>query len=360
VSEDLIIILGRNFPLDDVSAIGNTLTNSGALVAGYIPPKVGLLAIEGFFYAKDLEDITTTILPDRNLVSRMARIARSGLDDPLDFPTTVAVNLMAFAQALDINIEPSIAFHEFAHIHGNVTAHEELAWFRAADQGAALDWINLALRRSDRLEIVEPRWSGTEDLALPLRRWNRNYIVALKIAELELKPIGHLERALQLLDWMFNDFIVAGPAAAFSTMYFAPSAPRRNIIKHLRSPDRTRAIEGVKNAAWDITYLSDFVERVQAGQEQRQRYIFATADRKLASIAPLLLLGNHETEDQGSLRVALQDWWPAGDACLIADTIFHYVARAEERVWSERPVSPVGFLSSLISESELALRNWRP
>ncbi|PBP92744.1 hypothetical protein CCL16_02705 [Pseudomonas syringae] len=42
-----------------------------------------------------------------------------------------------------------------------------------------------------------PRYMG-----LPLKRWNRNYITALKILELDLSPAKQVDKMLLLLEWM--------------------------------------------------------------------------------------------------------------------------------------------------------------
>jgi hypothetical protein len=216
---DMIVIrLDPEFPLEDVEAIGARLMALGALVPGYIPPDVGMLSIAALRFAQDIDQTETRLLPDRNLVSRMARLVRDGAQQPLAGPNAIAADLMAFAQAMNLQIEPSIAFHELAHRDGNAVALEELSWFRAADHGQALAWIDLAQGRIDRLPIATPEPAVERDLAYPLRRWRRNYVVALRIAELELADMTPLKRALTLFQWMVDDYFMAGPAAIFATM----------------------------------------------------------------------------------------------------------------------------------------------
>ncbi|MER9300979.1 hypothetical protein NKI38_31670 [Mesorhizobium sp. M0621] len=359
MSDTVFTFVPADYPLDDVQLIANSLTEGGVLVPGYVAPQAGLLSLSGLIYARQLEGLNTTILPDRNLASRMARIARLGLEFPASIPSLIAVRLMAFAQATDLQIEPSIAFHELAHRQGNSIAHEELAWFRAADRAGAKSWIDVALGRSTTLDIHSLPEQGTEDLAFPLRRWNRNYIVALKIAQIELESISHLQRTKRLFAWMFDDFIFAGPAAVFATMYFSPFAKRRRLIKQLRSADRERAIDGVKNAAWDITHLSDFVGRVQQGVKDKERYIFATADRSLAGIAPLLLMSPAASTPERSLARSLRDWWPPADADEIVDTLFSYIASIEAGEQRQHPNWPTDFIKTSISNGEGSIRAWR-
>jgi hypothetical protein len=356
---DMIVIrLDPEFPLDDVEAIGARLTASGALVPGYIPPDSGLLSIPGFRFTQDIDGTETRLLPDRNLVSRMARLARDGADQPLSGPAAIAADLMAFAQAMDLLIEPSIAFHELAHREGNAVALEELSWFRAADHGQAKAWIDLTQGRVNRLPIAMPRPEKKRDLAFPLNRWRRNYIVALKIAELELAIMTPRERALTLFQWMSDDFFVAGPAAIFATMYFAPLAARRRMMKQLRSADRERAIAGIRNAAWDITHLSNLVAEQKRSKSENIFFIFATADRGLAEIAPVLMVDADEDSFASELAGSLTAWWPPADALYLAETLFLHILNAKDRAARTPVLTANDSIQGLISLGEARIRAW--
>lgn len=356
MEETFIFYMPSDFPRDDVVKIGRFLSESGSLVPSFIPAPVGLLNIEALVYAKEVDGIDIQILPDRNLASRIALVAKQGIQREIDYSTKIAAHTMAFAQAMNLLFEPSISFHELAYNHGNEVANDELAWFRVADNAGALNWIGLALGRQKSLNAEATPIIGTADLAYPLRRWVRNYIVALKIAELELEESAPIEKARRLLTWMFEDFIFAGPAALFSTMFFSPNAARRRMIKRLRSPDRSKAIEGVKNAAWDITYMSDIAERTARGEEEKKRYIFATADKNLATIAPLIFLA----EDSWTLAEKLRAWWPRSDAEKIAETMFDIRDKIDAFPHPRKKEVPPTFLDDCISRGEQIVLSWKP
>lgn len=319
MDEQFVISFPPEFPIDDVITIGDRLERSGALIPGYTPPPVGLLNLAALVYGEKINRENLTILPDRNITSRLAKIAATSIINIRDFPTQIAIDLMAFSQAMNINIEPSIAFHELAHPNGNQIAHQELAWFRVADQNAVEKWIDLALGRATNVSLGSPPPPQNEDLALPLRRWNRNYVATLKIGELALSNLTSRDRMLNLLDWMIDDFLFAGPAAIFAARYFAPSGLRKGLIKQLHSFDTEKAIKGIKNAAWDITHLSDFVRRADEGDTQSHRYIFATADRLPAEIAHMLIA---RAESQETMQIALEEYWPEADAKVIAERLW--------------------------------------
>jgi hypothetical protein len=347
------------FPYSHVADIGKSLEASGCLVAGYEPPSLGLLAIPGIIYAQQFDELSIRILPDRNLVSRMANVARHGLPGPLDEPTSLAIKLMAFAQAMNILIEPSIAFHELAQRDGNERAHEELRWFRSAHQAQARGWIEIAMGRADRLPVTVLAEKSNEDLARALSRWRRNYIVALKVAEIELTAMPPLKKVRKLLDWLVDEFIVAGPAATFSVMYLSPNTPRKRMIKSLRSRDRERAIEGIKNAAWDMTHLSDFVLRSSRCEKEGTRNIFATADKKLAEIAPVLLVKNEHSSWQNHLSEALSRWWSQEkDACQIARWLADCFALVNTRPPPGTRGTGHDPIGELIKDGEARVRAW--
>lgn len=353
------IKLDPHFPLEDVQAIAEGLELSGLLVPGYIPPECGMLDIRALRFAELLDRIKHIVVPDRNVVTRVARIAERGAQRPFDKPTQFAADLMAFSQCLNFNFDPLIAFHELAHRLGNAAAHRELIWFRAADEAQSQAWIDVARGRADRLKVTTPGEPSDEDLAAPIDRWERNYVVALKIAELELTGRRPLDRAIALLDWMVEDFFLAGPAAFFASMYFSPLAERKRLIKQLRSEDRERAVAGVKNAAWDMTYLSNFAQCAREAGDGPRRILFATADRGLAVIAPRLIIDAEEDQLEDEMIARLKGWWNERDAERLGKEFTARILAVRNR---PPPVAPAGLVDPIahwIAEGEATLRSSR-
>ena len=353
------LFLPPGFPYPELLALGELLEAADVLTPGYIPPPVGLCHPDGFIYEKNFEDIKTVLLPDRNVASRFAQIAKGVVVDEAVRPVAA---LLAFSHFLDIEVEPSVAFHELAHKQGNAIANEELAWLRQADNADAHAKIDVAMGRAERLVGLAAPVSIEElDLAFPLRRWRRNYIVTLKIGELELAGLPHLDRMLALLDWMHRDFIVAGPAAILACIYFAPnSPPRKGLLKQLQSADRARAIEGAKNAAWDITHLSDFVHRVNEASDGSTRYLFASLDRNLHYIARSLFDFGADGIRQDGIVNELGKWWPESHARAIAERMADLFASIVHPERAAKRPQVAGFVDSLINSGEAALLQWTP
>jgi hypothetical protein len=353
------LFIPADFRYPELLKLAELLERADVLTPGYIPPPVGLYHPDGFIYEKNVEGIKTILLPDRNVASRFAQIARGVAVDASNLPVA---SLLAFAHILDIEVEPSVAFHELAHKEGNSIANEELAWLRQADNADAQAKMNLALGLAERLVgVAPPALIGELDLALPLRRWRRNYIVTLKIGELELAGTPHLDRMLALLDWMHRDFIIAGPAAMLACIYFAPnSPPRKGLLKQLQSANRARAIEGVKNAAWDITHLSDFIDRVNKAADGSTRYIFASLDRKLHDIARSLFAFGAEGLQQDDIVSELRNWWPETAACAIAERMVRLFESIDHPERAAMRPQVVSFVDDLIKSGEETLMQWSP
>lgn len=339
-----------NFPRDRLLQLGDKLMASGSVVPGFDPPEIGALHVDALTYGIMAEGLEFTVLVDRNIASRVAKVAREKLAHPRDYPTTTAIHLMALAQYLDIVIEPSIAFHELAYTQGNQAAHEELSWFRAGDKANADHWLALAVETTNAIDVGPPDPMGTENLAFPLRRWQRNYILGLKIAEFESTAghVNHLERLNLLIAWMEKKFHMAGPAVLYAGLYFAPGGQRKGLFKSLKSDNRNRALDGIRTAAWDITHLSEFVSRVNKSDPQQERYLFATADKKLAEIASRMI----RSGDYDAFRTTISDWWGTKLSSSVADLLWQKFQNAHSTPNEHRPYFNDKEISDLISDGE--------
>lgn len=354
---DVLLKLPADFPYQDLAQIADQLKRAEVFVPGYLPAEAGLYNPDCFLFEHRVQQIEHCILPDRNLASRMAQVA---MGERLDTHRHCAAALMAYAQCLNIQIDPSIAFHELAHKDGNEVALIELRWFRSADAARPQLWVDLALGRIDRMPVEPaPPIPDAMDLAKPLRRWRRNYVVALKLAEIELSDRRPIDKQLELLDWMTSDFIVAGPAAVLAALYFSPRFERRGMIKQLRAPHRERALVGVRNAAWDITYLSEFVRKVNASMTAgggSHRYILASMDRRLRSVATTLLAAPDPVADRAEAVEVFAKWWHRQDAEAIVTALVASIETASRRMTMEEVDREPVDVSKLIRAGEELLR----
>jgi len=348
------VILPPDFPYMELRSLGELLRAYGVFVPGYRPPPVGLCHPDAFIFEAHFEKVQTILLPDRNIASRMAKIVAGA---PMDETLRKIAAIKAFCHFLDIQIEPSIAFHELAQTQGNSAANLELARFRDADNADPFPWLDLAFGDLDALDPMEPQHSPERhDLAFPLRRWRRNYIAALKIAELELSDCLNLDRMLGLLSWMRDDFMIAGPAALLACIYFAPnSPPRKGLFKQLRSPDRLRAIDGVRNAAWDLTHLSEMIRKANETNGNQTRLLFASFDEGLRILAGLLFTVSAEDFSEELLVEALVPWWSRAHAERIATSLIELLADLDDESRKQRQANSPVSISEMIQQGEQLL-----
>lgn len=345
------VILPPDFPYMELRALGEMLETEGVFVPGYRPPPVGLCHPDAFIFEAQFEEIRTILLPDRNIVSRMAQIVAGA---PMDTRLRKIAAIKAFCHFLDIQIEPAVAFHELAQTQGNVAANVELARFRDADNADPHPWLDLAFGDLDGLDPMKPHRSPeSQDLAFPLRRWRRNYIAALKIAELELSGRPNLDRMLELLSWMRDDFMIAGPAALLACIYFATnSSPRKGLFKQLHSTNRLRAINGVRNAAWDLTHLSEMIRKVNEANGSPIRLLFASFDVGLRNLAGLLsILSAHEFSE-GLLVEALLPYWSRAYAERIAKSLVELLADIDDEGRKQRQENSPVSIDDMIRQGE--------
>ena len=353
--------LPPGFPIFELFDISEQLAKVDICVPGYIAPEVGLYDIRGHFYESRTEGVQTILLPDRNVVSRFAQLAQRKVI-PNEAQRKGSAALLAFAQCVDMLIEPSIAFHELAHKQGNDIALEELAWFRAADSSRVEDTMNVALGRQDRLsDTYGPAKIKPVNLAAPLNSWKRNYITGLKMLELEQSIDSALDRMLALLRWMEEDFMFRGSGAMLASLYFAPrSPPKEGVFKGKNSPDRERAIAGAKNQAWDLTHLSEFVRQANGNDGGKRRFLFATFDGHLRLMARLVFEFTKGAAGEEAHLTALSKWWPIADAKRIIDAIFEHVERMASPEWRAKKAPYPDFIDRMIALGEQRVRDSAP
>ncbi|MFC8752904.1 hypothetical protein ACN429_19765 [Pseudomonas oryzihabitans] len=354
--ESLSWALAPDFPLEDLFTVAGLLKKADLLLPGYIAPQAGIYQPAVYFHNQD-EGIKSVILPDRNVASRMAKVVQGGrtIDDP---QLKLCAGLLGFAHLLNIDFEPSIAYHELAYGCGNASAAQELGWFRTANNAPPQDMLNVAMGLSNGVaRNYSPQHVQMADMAAPTKRWNRNYIVALKVLELDYAREPALDKALRLLDWMANELVFAGPAMMLAVIYLGTHSPgRKKVFKGKGSADRLAAIAGVKNAAWDITHLSDFVSRInQAASANKTQYLFATFDSHLKLMAKLLAQIGIQGASLAIMVQGLSQWWSLKEAEQIAQALLVQVDRVNSKDHVPKASDDPDFIQKMISNGERAV-----
>lgn len=289
---------------------------------------------EPLFYRRQssYHNTNTTLLVDRNVVTRWLALL-SGKTASSEDRRVAAI--MAFAQSGNILVEPNLALYEATPVGGSEGTKNELRQFRLADNLDTKYWADLAIGRIQQLSIPESELPAvpidfTEiDFEMPLRRWRRNYIILLKLAELELKGLNRTRQITELARWMYQDFIIGGPALMFAIHYLAPNSARSGLLKNLRSVDRERALRGIRNASWDLTWLSDWIRRGEEQKDKNTLTLLCSLDRKLIHLAHILAPQSHGDSSVEFRKLSLMkilEPWGEKEACEISELIEGFLA----------------------------------
>lgn len=354
------IRLPNGFPVDDIDQLCSLMADADPFVPAFEPSSYGLYSLVGQVWSLQVEQIETILLPDRNVASRLAQIAK-GMAIGKEAQLIAGIN--AFAHFFDILMEPSIAFHELARREGNKAALQELAWFRAADHGDKFDWLEVALGRAERLARPEQaRVLESHDLAAGLRDWSTGYGAVLKLAEVELFHPGEpIEKIMALLEWMHRDYFFAGQVATMACIYFAPiNAPKAGLMKSLRSPNREKAIDGAKNAAWDALYLSSLNSMVNKAAGGPKRFIYASLDWRARLIARIAMAFSGDGPHRDAMAAMLGEWWAKKDAKAIADKLTAIAFDIDLPEMAEKRRKAAESKQQTIASGEKVIRDWLP
>jgi hypothetical protein len=160
---------------------------------------------------------------------------------------------------------------------------------------------------------------------------------------------------------MYDDFILGGPAIAMAAVYLAPNANRRRLLKGLRSADREKAIRGVRNAAWDLTIISEWATATEKQTELSRLTLLASLDRDIHRTARAIAdLQGAAAEGDNVLALFLTKLWGESIGPKLASEVLNFYSSRERPDRQINRVAPTGFIDSCILRGESRLREWSP
>lgn len=348
----------EDYPLEELIRYGSELVVDGIVAPGFIPPGRGALDPAALHYMQTIENRPATMLLDLNIVTEIANIASGNLDIiTSDFRRSVG-KLMAVCQLNDVALDPSLAIHEKAQTMGHERAREMLEWFRAGDNASPWEWLEIA--RGTPAPLSTKRVSATLPgmLDTPIRRFGRNYLLSLKIADLALDPTKtSIGRLTEFVEWFREHMYWAGSAALFAATYLSPEGPKAGLMERLKSPNRSKALDGARKQAWDLTHLSEFGKAV-AKAGDRRRLLFATKDQGLATMAQLVCVYPSASE----IEDVFSPWWGPVDAATVGKMYSSAIETAEATRDQHQPISgkPESWVDAETRRLEEKIEAWRP
>jgi hypothetical protein len=165
----------------------------------------------------------------------------------------------------------------------------------------------------------------------------------------------------ELIGWMYREFLLGGPALILAAHYLAPNAPRKRHLKNLRSADRDRALEGIRNAAWDLTLISEWVIDA-AEQEPNSRLTLLTSfDRGLHRLARSVVdVNGVPSGPEERLREVFVGLWGERRGLRLAAELTECYSSLENPDRQIHQPVETDFVGSCIEIGEAVIREWSP
>ncbi len=297
------------------------LAAENAICSAYTPVRFDAYNCFGFLEQKARYGVETCFIIDRNIFTRIVSLARG---EPVCRKTReaekayrIAAGALAFFQCCDALVEPCMPLLEHAGRDNQESADEELRLFRVADNIAPQNFADIALGRSDHLDLSLVKQFDSNEREAPPEKpmwWTLNYALALKLALLELEQIDQRTKLERFFQWLHEDYIWSGSAVMFATVYLSPLR-KHGMLKRLRSMDRRVALDGVRNAVWDMTLLTMWSVNCHSAAGSKKVWFLCSRDQAVKLIAGWLV--STETRDERLEQIFTHCWGEKNGKALV-------------------------------------------
>jgi hypothetical protein len=263
-------------------------------------------SIETYIVQLARHGIETTFLIDRNIYSQILTLAKG---TAITEKTRVAAGIMAFASCANVGLEPSLALYEGSASGARGGWKNDLGLFHRGDDIHPGNWAALAVGDAQRFAgRISPRRLRAEisqrfDPAIKLKSFEFVYPILLKMALMSRTAASCDSKMIALLEWMYDSWHFSAPATVLGSLVLSQDPPRK-VFKNIGSPDRRRALKGVKNAAWDLVYITEWYKKIKAQVSTNKLTVICSRDRMLLRVAELLRKSLFEEGETSFLRQA--------------------------------------------------------
>ena len=287
VDDDKILYHNPLSP-ETITAVQNLLRGAGCISPPFTeldPYLVATYITQFAMYGTEV-----TFLIDRNIYSQILAMAKGAVTSER---TRVAAGLMAFASCANVHIEPSVAIYEGSASGAVGGWRNDLSLFRQVDKVHPGHWAALALGQIERFppqiigKRVRAQVSEHFDPKAKLKSHEFVYPHLLKLASLTRGPGNPDSKMCGFLDWMYASWQFSAPATLFACAILARDPPK-NAFKNIGSANRNRALAGVKNAAWDLVYLTEWYKSIRVQEDNNRLTAVCSGDVLLLRVAELL------------------------------------------------------------------------
>ncbi len=277
----------------------------------------------GYIVAVQQSGMELRALLDNNILTRVISLAL-GESVPEKGNQSKAYILssavMAFLIIGSFEIEHRIAIQEQLFSATHTQVESALCQFQVANNIRVREWIDVALGRKKNISSSEIDDSKARvasenyendkaDLSKLINNWKINYCFVLKAAEIWKSSSNSLNNFCNFIHWMKEEWLFSHCPTIFAMIFFSPKRYPK-MIKGINSPSEQKFIQGLQNAAWDLTYIRGWSNFYQSSRLDRL-WLLCSNDFALHSITRMIF--------EGSKLEQLQEYWSASDAQKIFD-----------------------------------------
>lgn len=274
-----VVILAGGLSPEEIETLEEKCRNTDYISSAY---NVAPYSISGYLREKHVREGEVHALLDRNIVSSLTAAAQRGKIEGKDEQS--AIELLAFLRAAEIEIEPGISLVEYGDSHSCPNPDEELTLLRRMDNIPNDNLLQLAMGQDTIIKLAGSSYTEKRSLqkrvlrADDIHQWNIFYGYALKLYLLTHSEADRFERSRVLIYWIWKDFLFSGIGLSFAGTFFSERFSR--MIKGINSKNPTKLLKGLRNAAWDMTIVSYWCDKVVHRKERNgPLMIFCTADK---------------------------------------------------------------------------------
>ncbi len=338
------------------------LRDSGA-ICGAINPSAHWYDPMWFAQEQELHGISFTLLSDRNVYSRAVELA-DGDTRRYDNHHRAVAGPLCFAHCCGLRIDWNMAVLEQALDSDQPAFKTEVPKIRQVFASQETVLADFALGRTSSVSLpTRGQWKEADRGPREKHRpdlWNLNYACALKLASLMLDSTfaSDDERLIAYFVWCFDEFYFSAGATLYGSLALSPRR-RRDMFKSLRGGDVQRAFRGIRNAAWDMTLISEWEKRQRRLPETRAHVLIGSLDKVITDVAQTVMCqGLNESK---KIRI-VQDRFKAEWGDLAGDRIFKkYACLSRDvdcdvsRPPNQSPPHPRSYWNAKIAQIETAL-----
>ncbi|MBU5672193.1 hypothetical protein KQJ23_10200 [Paenibacillus sp. MSJ-6] len=229
-----------------------------------------------------------TVMLDRNLLSSLLRLSRDGCLKDEEEMRTVAL-LMTWMIMNNFPASAGLALKEYAtKINDSVEPKRELREFNNIfDYYPSMIWLRLA---EGTLSSI-PECSLPVDPVITKLEYNEDdEHLLMHIAEMlhvvwlcRRRDLSPVEKMLDFLHWNYKYLLICESTIAYVAMLFTNQLGVR-APKNSGSNDIQKILEGCRNQAWDLNYLSNWSNFHYYEDSMEDIFMFATNDTQLKMI----------------------------------------------------------------------------